>query len=69
MNAAHKEMSTPLAFIPDDWCVKTFKDALVIVERPVNMSDDSNYQLVTVKRRYGGVVERSYLVPVRKPIK
>ena len=32
-----------------------------MIERPVDMSDDAVYQLVTVKRRYGGVVKRSNL--------
>ncbi|WP_419537185.1 restriction endonuclease subunit S [Endozoicomonas sp.] len=50
-----------LGRIPAGWEVKTFDDALQMIERPVGMEDTSEYQLVTVKRRYGGVVKRSRL--------
>lgn len=36
-------------------------DVLKEVKRPLKMSDDESYQLVTVKRRFGGVESRSIL--------
>ena len=51
-----------LGRIPVGWEVKSIRQALQMVERPVDMSDHCEYQLVTVKRRYGGVVERSKLL-------
>ncbi|WP_169681881.1 restriction endonuclease subunit S [Rhizobium sp. 57MFTsu3.2] len=40
----------------------TFGDVLEVVERPVNLNDDVEYQLVTAKRSRGGVVARSRLL-------
>jgi len=40
----------------------TFGDVLEIVERPIDLIDDVEYQLVTAKRSRGGVVARSRLL-------
>ncbi len=40
------------------WSNKRLKDVLVLNSRPFKMDDESEYSLVTVKRRYGGVVSR-----------
>ena len=40
----------------------TFGDVLEVVERPVDLIDDVEYQLVTAKRSRGGVVARSRLL-------
>lgn len=46
---------------PEGWTTLTFGDILQIVERPVDLNDDVEYQLVTAKRSRGGVVARSRL--------
>ncbi|MBA3012437.1 MAG: restriction endonuclease subunit S [Desulfobacula sp.] len=40
------------------WSNKRLRDVLVLNSRPFKMDDESEYSLVTVKRRYGGVVLR-----------
>ncbi len=52
---------TELGRIPAGWKSLPVGSVLEMVERPVNMDDVTEYQLVTVKRRYGGVVRRSVL--------
>lgn len=41
-----------------DWEQRKLGDLVVEVSRPLKMVDDDNYQLVTVKRRNGGIVSR-----------
>lgn len=41
-----------------EWEVKAIGRALVELSRSIVMEDDQSYSLVTVKRRYGGVVSR-----------
>lgn len=50
-----------LGSCPDGWTTLTFGDVLRVVERPVALDDDAEYQLVTAKRSRGGVVARSRL--------
>lgn len=40
------------------WTVRKIGEVLEERERPIEMEDDGEYSLVTVKRRYGGVVPR-----------
>jgi type I restriction enzyme S subunit len=40
------------------WQLKRINEVLVEQARPIDMQDDQDYSLVTVKRRYGGVVSR-----------
>lgn len=47
---------------PPGWTTVKFEDVLQIVERPINLVDDAEYQLVTAKRSRGGVVARSRLL-------
>lgn len=47
---------------PPGWTTVSFSDVLEVVERPVNLIDDVEYQLVTAKRSRGGVVARSRLL-------
>lgn len=51
-----------LAQCPKGWATVTFGDILDIVERPIDLVDDVEYQLVTAKRSRGGVVARSRLL-------
>jgi type I restriction enzyme, S subunit len=44
-----------------EWQPRLLKDVFNEVPRPIIMSDDQEYSLVTVKRRYGGVVSRGIL--------
>ncbi|WP_342514620.1 restriction endonuclease subunit S [Sporosarcina sp. FSL K6-1522] len=41
-----------------DWDERKLGDLVIDVGRPLKMVDDDNYQLVTVKRRNGGIVSR-----------
>ncbi len=43
------------------WELKPIGSALVECPRPIKMKDETEYSLVTVKRRYGGVVSRGLL--------
>jgi len=51
-----------LPLCPPGWTTVKFRDVLEIVERPVDLIDDVEYQLVTAKRSRGGVVARSRLL-------
>lgn len=44
---------------PNDWTKIKLKECLVLEERPIVMDDDIGYRLVTVKRNFGGIQERS----------
>nr|WP_305147722.1 restriction endonuclease subunit S [Anoxybacillus gonensis] len=56
-----KFKKTEIGEIPDSWNLVKLADVFEIVKRPVEMRDEEEYQLVTVKRRYGGVVPRERL--------
>ena len=43
------------------WKMKKINKMLVDTPRPIEMNDETQYSLVTVKRRYGGVVSRELL--------
>jgi type I restriction enzyme S subunit len=43
------------------WAQRSIGDLLQESSRPIDMDNDANYSLVTVKRRYGGVVPREVL--------
>jgi type I restriction enzyme S subunit len=43
------------------WTMRKIGDMLEERERPIEMDDDAEYALVTVRRRYGGVVPREVL--------
>jgi type I restriction enzyme S subunit len=43
------------------WALRKIGDVLEEITRPITMADDVEYSLVTVKRRYGGVVSRERL--------
>lgn len=45
---------------PKDWNTKKMNQWLKLIERPVNLEDNKNYQLVTVRRGFGGVDSRGY---------
>lgn len=58
----HKEFkSSSFGDVPKSWDVRPLGTLFDLVERRVDMDDDEEYQLVTVKRRNGGVVERERL--------
>ncbi|MCB9229845.1 MAG: restriction endonuclease subunit S [Deltaproteobacteria bacterium] len=56
-----KFKKTKIGEIPESWEVVKLGELFDLVERPIDMHDNDKYQLVTVKRRFGGVVERSVL--------
>ena len=41
-----------------DWSEYKLKDILVLQSDSLNMKDDETYELITVKRRFGGIVSR-----------
>lgn len=49
---------SPLGEIPASWSLVKIDDILQLVERPLKMNDNEPYELVTVKRRFGGIVPR-----------
>ena len=59
----HKEFkNTKLGKIPKKWNVYKYKDLLKIVDNKVEMEDDKFYQLISIKRRNGGVFSREKLI-------
>jgi len=47
--------------IPDNWNSVKYKDILIEVEDPVTFDDNTEYKLITIKRRNGGLVLREIL--------
>ena len=47
---------------PSDWTAKKMGQWLKLAERPVTLEDDETYQLVTVRRGFGGVDSRGYFL-------
>lgn len=43
---------------PEDWKEYKLSQLLKVVERPVNMVDDQEYNLITIKRNFGGIESR-----------
>jgi len=46
---------------PENWEEYRLSQLLEIVERPVNMVDDQEYDLITIKRNFGGIESRGKL--------
>jgi type I restriction enzyme, S subunit len=66
----HKKFKpSPLGEVPNDWEVRPLGTLFDLVERRVDMDDNEEYQLVTVKRRNGGVVERERLTGKKIKVK
>ncbi len=42
----------------DEWVSKPLRDVITLTTRPLKMKDEQSYSLVTIKRRYEGVVHR-----------
>ncbi len=47
---------------PEGWKLVRFGDVIQVAERPVELDDDQEYQLVTAKRSRGGIVPREKLL-------
>lgn len=45
---------------PADWVTKPMNEWLTIAERPITLEDDKEYQLITVRRGFGGVDSRGF---------
>ncbi|HRK77719.1 MAG TPA: restriction endonuclease subunit S [Thiobacillus sp.] len=43
------------------WKLRKIGDMLVETQRPIELFDDAEYRLVTVKRRYGGLISRGIM--------
>lgn len=52
-----------------EWKERPISDLLIEVNRPMDMVDTEDYSLVTVKRRYGGIVTRGILKGVSIKVK
>lgn len=46
----------------ENWEVNPIRKILSEIKRPITLEDNSQYELVTVKRRNGGIVSRGYLM-------
>jgi type I restriction enzyme S subunit len=46
----------------ENWEVNPIRKILSEIKRPITLKDNSQYELVTVKRRNGGIVSRGYLM-------
>jgi type I restriction enzyme S subunit len=59
-NGKGPEKYTPtlLGIRPSDWQLKKIGAAIKSTPRPIKMNDNDKYQLITVRRAYGGVVSR-----------
>lgn len=51
---------TIVGIIPSDWSLKSINHWITLKERPIQLLDDEEYQLVTIRRGYGGVDSRGY---------
>ena len=51
---------TNVGLIPLDWSLKPINHWITLKERPIQLLDDEEYQLVTIRRGYGGVDSRGY---------
>ena len=49
---------TDIGIVPDIWEIMSIKQIIKLVLRPVIMQDNEQYQLLTVRRAYGGIVSR-----------
>jgi len=49
---------TKVGVIPEDWREFQLKDILNLTLEPLKMEDDKEYELITVRRRFGGVDSR-----------
>lgn len=50
-----------LGSVPRGWGRESYGDLFNVIERPIKMTDDDLYRLVTAKRSRGGIVEREIL--------
>ncbi|WP_169787900.1 restriction endonuclease subunit S [Alicyclobacillus ferrooxydans] len=57
-----KFKQTEIGEIPTEWDVVPLSNVMNLVARPMKMDEEEEYQLVTVKRRHGGVVPRERLL-------
>ena len=53
-------VKTKDGIFPADWSTKRIEDWVSLCERPIELKDEETYQLVTVRRAFGGVDSRGY---------
>jgi type I restriction enzyme S subunit len=56
-----KEGIPAVSDCPVGWTQHSFRELFKVVERPAELRDDAEYQLVTAKRYRGGIVPREHL--------
>jgi len=54
---------------PENWAEYKLSQLLEVVERPVNMVDNQEYNLITIKRNFGGIESRGKLTGERILVK
>jgi len=54
---------------PENWEEYRLSQLLEVVERPVNLTDDQEYDLITIKRNFGGIESRGKLAGERILVK
>ncbi|CAH6615347.1 TPA: restriction endonuclease subunit S [Citrobacter freundii] len=57
----HKAPPIRIRGFKEDWVEKSIGTILSEVKRPITLEDNQQYELITVKRRNGGVVSRGHL--------
>ncbi len=58
MNVPSGYKQTKVGVIPEDWEEYQLKDILNLTLEPLKMEDEKEYELITVRRRFGGVDSR-----------
>ena len=74
MNKKNEKTFVPKLRFPEfrdcgKWKERPIRELLIEVNRPMDMVDTEDYSLVTVKRRYGGIVTRGILKGVSIKVK
>jgi len=53
---------TKVGIVPQEWKSNSISHYITLVERPIVMDDNAEYELVTVRRGFGGVDSRGFLL-------
>lgn len=53
---------TKIGIVAQEWKPKQINRYINLVERPIEMDDSAEYELVTVRRGFGGVDSRGFLM-------
>ena len=57
----HEFKDSPLGRIPAEWDIVKLKDLLYEISEPISMKNNEYYQLISIRRRNGGIFKREIL--------